>query len=323
MTEEGGEKGGAPKGEGPPHEEPQNEPVDLDQLAPDDDAPHEESQNAQSEAPHDDEPQNEPVDLDQLAPEPEEPVATSQALDDAARAQAMARKLAGGTRRRAALGRTPSASTEAPQTSSSPALVAHPTTSGGGKPAAAVALKAAPPTSPPFSGARRPLVDPKIKKEKPKRDPFYAKIPGKPVLAIVLLAALGVGGWFGWKMFDRSQHADEYAVRDELFQYKFDHSDDHFAKIDAMGTKAVEIAITFLTDPRPVETSFGRSTTTTAELAHMYLIHYAQRVGVDPPAKALDVVKLGGVRMKPEDWSQLKDLWGKWFADVQAKGKAR
>ena len=323
MTEDGGEKGEPAEGA-----EPQNEPVDLDQLAPDD-----------------------AVDLDQLAPEepageeapPEEP--KPQSMDDAARAQAVARKLAAATGRRGALGKNPSTVGDGGSDAKSPALTAHPTTGGSAKaPTTSAATpkqsalgtpqKTAPPAGgaslPPPTGGRRPLVDPSQRKQKEKetekeksaRKPFYAKLPAKPLVALLVLAAVGVGGWFGWKAIDRSQHADEYAVRDELFMYKFDHKDEHFATIDGMGTKAVEVAIGFLTDMRPVETSFGKSTTTTAELAHMYLIHYAQRVGVDPPTKALDVVKLGGVRMKPADWTELKDLWTKWFADVQAKGKA-
>ena len=318
MTEEGGEKG-APADEA----EPQNEPVDLDQLAPEvRDATHE-ATDAPAEASEGESPE-----ADASAPEPDPKASSPQSRVDPARAQAMARKLAGGRR-------VPSMSGEGLKEPPNPALVGHPTTGGGAKagataPSKGKALESPPKTTPPGTAAggappslaRRPLVDPSQRKQKAPRAPFYTKIPAKPLVALIVLAALGVGGWFGWKAIDRSRHADEYAVRDELFLYKFDKKDEHFATLDGMGTKAVQIAIGYLTDPTPVETSFGKSTTTTAEMAHMYLMHYAQRIGVDPPTKALDVAKLGGVRMKPADWSELKDLWTKWLADAQAKGKA-
>lgn len=265
------------------------------------------------------------------------PVSPSMAPRDA-RAQAAARRLAGATGRRAALGKATTSGENKPvEPSTRPTPSLSPKSTPVTATSASVPPRASsmpPPVSPSTSrppaatpsvppGARRPLVDASRRKATP--IPFYRRIPipRKVAFAALGIAVVLAGGWYGWRAYDRSRHADEYAVREELFDYKLDHKEEHLANIDAMGVKGAQIAVGFLTDMRTVQTSLGTSTTTTAELAHMYLMHYARRIDVEPPAKALDVVKFGGVRQTPADWAQLKELWGKWLADAQASGKAR
>ncbi|GAC1562604.1 MAG: hypothetical protein NVS3B10_19870 [Polyangiales bacterium] len=178
-------------------------------------------------------------------------------------------------------------------------------------------------SSPPRGATgRRPIVDPSQRKKR--REPFYAfalRAPRLVQVAVVLVAVILPAAWFGVRALDRARHADAYAVQRELFEYKFDQSESHFAAIDAMGPKGLQFAIAFLGDLTPATSDNGRSTTTTTDLAHQYLIHYAHKVGLEPPAKGVEIDRDGAIRQHAADWDAARAQWTTWLADAQAKGK--
>jgi hypothetical protein len=157
------------------------------------------------------------------------------------------------------------------------------------------------------------------------RKPFYKKIPRRvlfAILGVVLVAALVPVAIWGIGYLRRSKNPEEWAVREQLYSYKFDKDENHLRNIDAMGAKGVGIAIKLLTDTQPAELEGGKSTATAGDLALEYLMHYATKVNVPPPAKGQSAFANGSVRLKPNDWQEQQQIWTAWFAEVQSSGKA-
>lgn len=173
---------------------------------------------------------------------------------------------------------------------------------------------------------RRPLVSKEAKDaraaEVKSRRPFYARIPLKAVVAVAAVGLAIALGYVAIQSLSRAKNPEERLVREQLYEFRFDLKDDHLVAIDKMGPQGVTLAIKLLTDKTPAETANGHSSTSTQDLANQYLLHYAARLKIDPPAKALEVQKFGAVRQPDATWPELQKLWTTWFSDVQSKGQA-
>jgi hypothetical protein len=227
----------------------------------------------------------------------------------------------------------PTTGARAPVDPKSPALQNAPKTNAGQNAPKTNAAQDAPKPSPAVQTAptvgRRPLVSKEAKEQAAiaaaARRPFYARIPRgvlRALAAIVVAIALVQVSMWAYRAYQRSKDPDELAVREQLYGYRFDDDRAHFANLDAMGPKAIEISIKLLPDRTPAELPGSKSTTTAGELAHMYLMHHAARLKVDPPAKATQATRDGLVSLNPAQWTELQQAWTTWFADVQAKGLA-
>ena len=190
----------------------------------------------------------------------------------------------------------------------------------GGRPATAV-------TSGPAVTGRRPLVSKEAREaraaEKAAQRPFYARLPrGVKIglLVAVAVALLVPASIWGYRAYQRAKNPDEYAVREQLYSYRFDSDEGHFANLDAMGPKAIDVAIKLLVDRSPAEMPGSHSTTTAGELAEMYLMHCAIRAKIDPPAKAVQAKVAGLPTLDGAQWSELQQVWTAWVQEAQTKG---
>ncbi len=173
---------------------------------------------------------------------------------------------------------------------------------------------------------RRPLVSKEAKAamQTSKGEPFYARIPRWVYAAVVVTLLAVVVGPMVYRAVTRAKSPDEWAVREQLYSFRFDGDVSHFAKIDAFGVaKGPTVAIALLTDKQPAQLEGSHSTSTAGDLALEYLIHYASVIKVDPPQKAAEAFKGGSARLNAGEWLELQTLWTKWLADAQAKGAAK
>ena len=179
----------------------------------------------------------------------------------------------------------------------------------------------------PVVTGRRPLVSKEAREqraaEKAARRPFYLRLPRAVKIVLLVLVAATIlvpASIWGYRAYLRSRNPDEYAVREELYAYRFDSDENHFANLDAMGQRAIDVSIKLLVDRSPAEMPGSHSTTTAGELAEMYLMHCATRAKVDPPPKAVEAKQNGLTILKDNQWADLQQVWTKWVGDAQAKG---
>src|SRR5438876_994283 len=80
--------------------------------------------------------------------------------------------------------------------------------------------------------------------EKKKHRPFYRRIRIPSRVLIVIGAAGLVAGLatLGMQYFLHNRNPEERAVREQLYEYRFDFRDDHFSNIDKMGPSGVNLA---------------------------------------------------------------------------------